>query len=45
MCWGLNSHLFPVSGDGHQPNSRVLSLVKVGVIELQNFCGSVGLSN
>ena len=20
MCWGLNSHWFPVVGDGHQPN-------------------------
>ncbi len=22
MCWGLNSHWFPVIGDGHHPNSR-----------------------
>ena len=24
MCWVLNSHWFPVVGDGHQPNSRGL---------------------
>ena len=26
MCWGLNSHWFPVVGDGHQPNSSAYSL-------------------
>ena len=36
MCWGLNSHWFPVVGDGHQPNRRGVythykdSLLKVG---------------
>ena len=36
VCWGLDSHWFPVVGDGHQPNSRGLythykdSLLKVG---------------
>ena len=36
MCSGLNSHCFPMVGEGHQPNSRVLyppyrdSLLKVG---------------
>ena len=24
LTWGLNSHLFLVLGDGHQPNSRGL---------------------
>ena len=24
MCWGLNSHWFPVVGDDHQTNSRDL---------------------
>ena len=24
ICWGLNSHCFPMVRDGHQPNGRVL---------------------
>ena len=28
MCWGLNSPLLHVSGDGHQPNDRVYVPIK-----------------
>ena len=28
MCWGLNSHCFPVVGDGHQPNRGFIYRLK-----------------
>ena len=36
MCWGPDSHRFPVIGDGHQPSGGVL------YIHDEDFLSKVG---
>ena len=37
MCQGLNSHYFHIIGDGHQPNSRGLTMAQMMVILCWTF--------